>query len=95
MLTDQIKNVFNEGLCYFFILFYFLYVQHICFYVALSNYLYILTGLLEFIVHMVNTERTVIFYPCTLILLMLFLQMYKWVILGPTEAREKKTKRFS
>lgn len=86
MLTDQIKNVFDEGLCVIFVFSTFVFM-------LLLVMTYILTGLLEFNVHVVNTERAVIFYPCTLILLMLFLQMYKWVILGPTEDREKKTNR--
>lgn len=74
MLTEQIKNVFDKGFCDFFC------VQHSPVFVLFLVIMYKLTGLLEFSVHMVNVERTVIFYSCTLILLMLFLQMYEWVI---------------
>lgn len=92
MLTDQIKNifVFDKGFCDISGVF-----STSLFFVLFLVMTYILTGLLEFNVHMVNTERTVIFYPCTLILLMLFLQMYEWVISTPLKAGSRTTKMFT
>lgn len=95
MLTYQIKTVFDKGFCDISGVFSTPLVFFFLFFVLFLVMTYILTGLLEFNVHMVNTERTVIIYPCTLILLMLFLQMYEWVISTSLKAGIRTTKMFT